>query len=592
MPATDTTMEPRMTPGLVAACRASRSVLIVVVALLVLHATLATLTAKYCSITHDEYWHVPVGLLNLSTGQFHYEDLNPPLMRMLCAVPLLPAGADPGPAMASDDLWLYGDQFLDANADRYRSLFFWARLPVVLVSVLTCWITAHWATQLFGVRGGLLALLMISASPAMIANAALATTDLAAAFFFVLTLWRAWSMRRSVTRKNAVLLSCCLGAAQLAKFTCVLLFALAPVVYLLTKPTDESRVPIRTHLKYWIALLCGSVVIINCGYLFQGTGTRLADFQFRSQILGNLQTRMPWTASLSVPLPRDYVLGIDHQRRMMEGDHPVFLDREWRLTGFREYYVMVLLYKLPHAVQLLFLCGLLRAMWQFRVPGELRSNVLLLLPLAVLTVIGSFSKMQLGLRYILPAFPFLYLVAAGSIAGLATTRRFWLASTLIALVCVGVLAPLRFHPHHLGYFNEWIGGTEGGRTKLLDSNIDWGQDLDALADYVAQHPMPHLRLAYFGTVPPSRAGLSYELPPPRMPEPGWYAASVNFVEGRPTPIRHPDGSTTAVDLDAFGYLRFFEPKVRVGSSILVYKLTDYDITNWHYAMREYMRGRQ
>lgn len=561
--------------------------LVTVIVLLSMHAVLCVMTADYCSITHDEYWHVPVGLLNLTTGQFDYDNLNPPLMRMLTAVPLLIAGAESGPAIASDDLWGYGDQFLAANESRYRSLFFWARIPVVLVSVLTCWITAHWATQLFGIRSGIMALFMSCASPAVIANASLATTDLAAAFLFVLTLWRTWTMRRSFTRRNAVLLSCSLGAAQLAKFTGVLLFALVPIVYLLTKPEKETRATIGTNLKYGLAILGGSLLIINCGYLFHGTGTRFGDHQFRSQTLAEWQADAPWLASLPVPLPYDYLAGIDHQRKMMEGDHPVFLDREWRLTGFREYYVMVLLYKLPHAVQLLFAVGLIRAIWRLRMPGEMRSTLVLLLPIMVLGLIGSFSKMQLGLRYILPAFPFLYVVAAGSIAGLGEgSHRKLRAAALMGLLCIAVLAPLRFHPHHLGYFNEWTGGTEGGRTRLLDSNIDWGQDLDALVAYVEQQPMPGLRLAYFGTVPPNRAGLSYQLPPVREPEPGWYAASVNFVEGRPTPIRHPDGTIGGVDLDAFGYLRFFEPRQRIGASILVYRLTDYDITNWRYAMRQ------
>ena len=121
----------------------------------------------------------------------------------------------------------------------------------------------------------------------------------------------------------------------------------------------------------------------------------------------------------------------------------------------------------------------------------------------------------------------------------------------------------------MAYFNELAGGTEGGRFHLLDSNLDWGQDLHELKQFVAEHPeVEPLSLAYFGTLPPESIGLSYENPPINAPRPGWHAVSVNFVMGRPHWTRDGRGGIrTVYPGEDFRYFQAYSPKHRIGASI-------------------------
>jgi hypothetical protein len=187
--------------------------------------------------------------------------------------------------------------------------------------------------------------------------------------------------------------------------------------------------------------------------------------------------------------------------------------------------------------------------------------------------------MQLGLRYVLPVMPFLVLFAA------QTGRWFqWRAYPVRAAVVwtLLVLAPLglRYHPSHLAYFNELAGGPEHGLDHLIDSNIDWGQNLGDLKNYLDEHKIEKIGLAYFGTAPPKEVGIDFDLPPARMPQPGWYAVSVNYLKGRSHALRGPDNRHFAPDFGDYQYFQAFEPTARLGYSIYVYHLEQDDVDRW------------
>jgi hypothetical protein len=205
--------------------------------------------------------------------------------------------------------------------------------------------------------------------------------------------------------------------------------------------------------------------------------------------------------------------------------------------------------------------------------------VLVTLPILCLLGIAGGTSMQLGIRYVLPVLPLLILMAAriGVLLGAWRPALRSIVLTALALTC---LTSLRHHPHHLAYFNEYAGGPVGGREHLLDSNLDWGQDLNLVKKFMEDRALPTIGLAYFGTVPPELVGIDYTLPPGRTAEtaatwslpPGWYAVSVNYVMGRPHVIHQPDGGSHGVGLDEFGYFREYEPVARLGYSIDVYRI--------------------
>jgi hypothetical protein len=550
----------------------------VVVLLLAAHAALAVDCANRLSVTHDEYWHLPVGLLNLKTGEFWYDNLNPPLVRMWAALPLLGSANAPDPIDARVDATGVGDAFLRANADRYGALFARGRWMIAALSVATGLLLAVWARELFGDAAACITVLLWSTCPTALMNASLVTTDMGAAFFSVAALYAAWKFACCPNWKQALAMGLLLGLAQLAKFTSILLFPLAVAFWLLVRMGNKSvaRESTWPGVLQWAMAIVLSVIVWNAGYLFRGSFQPLGEYTFHSRSMQSVARRLEAFKSVPVPLPRDYVTGLDRQRHVMESEHPAYLDGQWSTTGFWDYYWKAMWHKLPHALQLLCLLSCLFVLFPGGQPRQLRIQVALLLPAAALMAIAGGSAMQLGIRYLLPMIPFLALFA-GQAGRWFDWRRYRLRTVLVALPIVAALFSVRHHPHHLAYFNELAGGPANGHMHLLDSNIDWGQDLRALGRYLEENHIDDVGLAYFGTVPPSSVGIKYHVPP-REPRPGWYAISTNFLQGRPHWVRNPDGSIRPVDFDEFGYFRWFARTpalaARIGYSIWVFHIPE------------------
>ena len=564
--------------------------------LLLIQFCLGLYSAQKLTVTHDEYWHLPVGLLSWETGKFDYDRLNPPLIRSWSAIPLLFTSAQTGSPPHSSDPADYGDAFIQANPETYHHYYVLGRCSILLLSVVTGILLAVWARELFGASAACLAVFLWSMSPNLLANAALGTQDLAITGFFLATVYCGWKFTITSTWKWALLTGAVLGLAQITKFTAILLVPILIIQWVLLryKNTEiKSELSKKMVLTRWAALLLISCFMLNAGYLFQNTFEPISDYQFQSSELKRLNQLPALLQKIPLPIPRDYLMGFDLQRFIMQQDHPTFLDNHWELHGFRSYYFYALLYKLPHAVQFLLLLAIYQ--W-FKLRNQNRDLTprllgMLVTPAILLILIASFSNNQLGVRYILPVFPFFFLL----IAPLAEQLNFYQHKIFSYLIVVAILAlplSLRFAPDHLAYFNELSGSPENGDRHLIDSNLDWGQDLYRLQEYLRDNQIDDLKLAYFGTIPPSTLGIKYDLPPDFRAQPGHYAISASILQGRPYSIRKHDGSRHNLGADALGYFRFFKPKADLGYSINLYELSPEDISRWHTAVRQANRGIQ
>lgn len=560
-------------------------------AMLALQFVLGVDAARRQTVTHDEYWHLPAGLLAWKTGRFDYDDLNPPLTRLWAALPLAVRGVDVDADSPPHDLGGLGDRFLERNLRSYHVLYACGRAMNLLWAAATGLILARWSRALFGARAAVLTVALWTCCPTVLAHAALVTPDVGGACLFTATLYTWWRFSRQPSWTGALLAGVVMGLAQLAKFTNVLLYPLALVVWLLTSrepmlhQADAARPPGKSLARACRAGSCGqvagiiliSVVVLNAGYLFHGTGSTARRLSLQSQTFKRLADPDGLLSRVPIPLPIDYVRGFDRQRQIMESAHPVFLDGNWALHGFPDYARRSLLYKLPHATQALLLLALAFNLLSRREPRLWRVQAMLAAPVAVLILAAETTSMQLGIRYVLPAFPFLFLLA-GQCGRWVDWQKNRIRTLLVVAAALALPLSLRYHPHHLAYFNEYAGGPAGGRYHLLDSNLDWGQDLRALKAWLDEHEIDDVGLAYFGMVPPRALGIDYHVPS-RVPSPGWYAVSVNFVMGRPHTIRNPDGTLRPADIGEFGWLRAFEPVAHVGYSIDVYHVSAEDLRN-------------
>lgn len=413
----------------------------------------------------------------------------------------------------------------------------------------------------------------------MLAHGALVTPDAAAMAGFFATSFLLYRWMTAPTWRATLWLGILLGLLQGIKFTGVV-FATEVLIggaWLIWRgvATDSSLRARGRLFGQWLMVIAVSLAVLCGTYGFQHCGFRWDAMALSSQSLKAWPARLGTFASLPMPMPADYVLGIDEQLRVMESPHPLFLDGVWQLSGFPSYYVKALGYKLPHGFQQACLAGLYAAL-RNRKLFDARRAFAIWGPLAILFVIASLSDMQLGLRYILPVIPALAMLAGRAaeltVSWSSISRRLATVAMVLALT-----SPLRFHPHHLAYFNEFAGGPIGGRYHLIDSNLDWGQDLWRARAFIAAHADENPQFIYFGTVDPHKIGIDAPLPPSRRPEPGLYVVSVNFVMGRPHSVLLPNGGRRSIDVHEFSYFRYFEPAACCGYSIDVYRITAEDI---------------
>ncbi len=269
-----------------------------------------------------------------------------------------------------------------------------------------------------------------------------------------------------------------------------------------------------------------------------------------------------------MPFPRYFFLSIDAQ--WAEEGYTAYLLGEFNEHGFYYYYVVGLLVKTP--VPVLLLCGL-ACLWG----GPLQRRELLLLgTAAALFCFFSLARHKnIGMRYVLFLEPMMALwiarLAAPS-AWKSAQRRLritWAAAA--GLVCM-LLVNASIWPDYLAWFNWASGGPNYGHNYLLDSNLDWGQDLIALRRYLKREGIESVDLAYFGRVPPEVYGVNYR-PLGAQPPQRYAALSANLLWGRMyiingDPRYWPEGN------DTFAAYRKLRPKAVVGHTIYIFDLSE------------------
>lgn len=543
----------------------SRRYYVVVVVLICVHLMLGIHTAASKTVTHDEIWHLPVGILSWQTGQFHHDDLNPPLTRMWAALPAWLFGPQIDEGKDATDI---ATKFVNGHQD-YRRWYVLGRVMNLLFSAGTILIAVRWSREWFGEGAGILTALLCCTEPNWLAHSSLVTPDAGLTLAFTATLYLLQRWAKQPTWNLTLTLGVIVGLAQGTKFTAILLYVV--IVFVWGLQLIRSREARGRFTVQFVSVMIVSLLIWNAAYFFRGTGNTLGSYTFRSQAMQTIQSLLNVASELPVPLPKSYMTGIDRQRSIMEQPHPVFLDMEWSLSGFRSYFFRTMQYKLAHVLQAVICVGVVILLIGKRQKRRADVMVVLGLPVILLTGIASMSSMQLGVRYVLPLLPCLILMT-GPLAAAVMRRGPSVRAGFFGLIGLASFIPMLNHPHHLAYFNELAGGPVGGRRHLLDSNIDWGQDLYLVRDFMESNDLDRIGLVYFGTMPPTTAGVSFFVPASPKPAPGWHAVSVNFVMGRPHQIHQPDGSHRAVDFNEFGYFRQFEPVATVGGSIDIYHI--------------------
>jgi len=444
----------------------------------------------HLSLTYDEPGHFQYGFNLLHGYAYRFDDSKMPVSAAN-ALPLLVAERLPPNALR---------RALASPAA--------ARVPTVVAGVLLALLAYRWAGALYGGGAALLALFLCAFDPNLIAHSQLVTTDLYAALGVALTFYAFWRLDRRRTRGAAIAAAFALGAAQLAKYSCIFLYPLLAAVALgahggavvaALRAGDRRRLRRQLRVALGIAALClaATILVLNVGFLFDRTMTPLGDYQFRSDVFQRVQA-LPAVGRIPVPVPYPYLQGLDlvrYRERVNKVFGRIYLGGQLReREGFKAYYLYAYLFKAPLAAQLLFLLALVAyALRRRRFPFR-RDEIYLLAPaLAFWLYFDLFYRAQIGIRYLLVAFPLMHVFTASLVArreadGVPDGRR-RLATTALAVGGAAAIAAsvLAAFPRYLSYFNELV--PRGHAYEILaDSNLDWGQSKGDLARYLARHP--------------------------------------------------------------------------------------------------------
>jgi hypothetical protein len=186
------------------------------------------------------------------------------------------------------------------------------------------------------------------------------------------------------------------------------------------------------------------------------------------------------------------------------------------------------------------------------------------------------SRLNIGVRYLMPMLPFVYLLLGGLAARAQAAGRWARVTAGILLTAYGG-ATLAAYPDYLTFFNVLAGGSQGGWRYLANSNNDWGQDLPRLAEWLRDNaPGEVVHLAYFGHMDPARYGIDYVLGTDQ-PVSGLHAVSLNLLLGMPYVVMdHGEWRLLGRDLttpqNRFAWLRDRTPVAKLGETIWVYRV--------------------
>ena len=538
--------------------------------LLVLHAGLVGWGIARQSVTYDENFHVPAGVVAVARGDAGVSAVNPPLVKWLLGAAALAAGArvPPDSVIATHDQRIVGESFMRLNAAHYHAVFAAARVVNLLLSLLLAIVVWRIARTRWGPKGGWLALAAWALAPEALAHAGVATMDVATALLWTASAFALERWLGSGRWRDWAIVALVLACFALVRFTFVLVapLALALVVRALVQRTLKS--PGRVVAGLALLVPVGWLAIV-LGYGGKFAGSPLSHAAFLSARFQSLQHAYP---TLRLPLPDAFLRGLDRQAFDGEPGHlATYVLGRIVTHAIWWYFPFAIACKWPLA---LLAAAVARGVqWWVDPASRSRSGVVLLAGLVFLLPAMFLANLDAGVRYMLPLLP-LAAIEIGALASEAAgplQRAFSVLAAVCVLALVFEVAPAG--PNWLAFFNRAAGGPGGGEGLLNDSNIDWGQGLIALRGDLQRLGIRRVYLTYQGTTDPANYGIDY------VPYAGgafgtesdWYAVSSYFFVGLPQALMTRRGYSQVVVLNATP-LRSLPPAAHPAGCMWLYRI--------------------
>jgi hypothetical protein len=388
-------------------------------------------------------------------------------------------------------------------------IFLGKAATIVAATILAIYVFI-WSRKLYGIPAAFLALILYMLDPNIIAHSRLFTQDMFGACSVFIATYYFWSLLRFGGWQNLILSALTFSIAQICRFTSV---HLVPIFIILSvffyspsilKALKEKNIPliqqgIRRSLSYIILLAISTTLVLNIGFSFERSFTKFGDYKFISHSFTHLQEN-PLLKQLPIPIPYAYLPGLDFgkykQETGFDSGIPYFLGKlsfeydnveGFQIKAAKEYFLLAFLYKVPITTQILIVLSVVSLLVERKNLDFGKNEAFLVIPSLFYLVFMSFSTAQLGIRYILMIFPFLFVFSSRVVRGW-NARRARYRLFVICLVIYLLVSNLSYFPHYISYFNELVTDRKMSYKILADSNLDWGQNYNYLKQYLQSHP--------------------------------------------------------------------------------------------------------
>ena len=482
------------------------------------------------SPTFDEPIHLLGGYSYLKWNDFRINPEHPPLIKLWAALPLLGLDInDPRPFTPYWDLILKTEPggpfyplvqemfFVRNDAER---LFFRAKLQMLVLSIVLALFVSIWSNELYGFKAAIVSLFLYGLDPNILAHSAIIHTDIPFAVFFFLSTYFFWRALKRLTWPNMILAVLFSGMTAITKHSFVAVFLVWIVLGLINafsaEPQSSTIVgsgSASSRKGKFVLLLwfLAGAAIASYLAIWAAYG-----FRFNAVPEGGRPVFMTQIAPPHGPVveairsfilehrlfPEALVAGYSYNLKIWK--HAAYLLGQISQDGFWSYFPIAFAVKTPLPTLLLLVAA--SGLWLLK-RRRLSVDCWLLLPALIYFSLAVFSRFNIGIRHILPIYPFLFVLLGG------VTQQLWqdgsraMRAGLLVLGLWYLGASLSIYPRYLSYFNELAGGPKNGHKVLLDSNLDWGQDLKGLKQWMDGNKVQRIQMLYFGVGYPKYYGI-------------------------------------------------------------------------------------
>lgn len=545
------------------------------------------------SATMDEVAHIPSGYSYVKDFDYRLNPEHPPLVKALAGLPLLfkknIIGPEGDASFEKDiDQWDAGWYMLYGGGNDPATILFWTRLPMMLLMVALGWFIYFWSRKLYGPKVGIFILAFFAFYPDIIAHGRLVTTDVAAALGFVTAIYFYNQAICKTCTKTVLLAAVFFAVAQLLKFSTVLLFFIF-IILAIARPLiarqdiPKFRLMLKQNLKTYFLISILSLIFVWLAYIpFVWNTIPEIEHQVIENNLKPNDSRTEPIRKVFHKLEKNLVtraighhaLGVSLVFSRVEGGNKTFILGHSSDKGIWWYFPVAWLIKTPIPIIILLFTTFAFILVKRKSMSKDQKwlLVLLLTPIVIYWASALQGSLNLGIRHLMPTVPFALLIIGVLLKHLFEKKMIWQVSLVYLLLGFTVYSTLASFPNYISYFNEFVPKNQRYRY-MIDSSLDWGQDLLRLKKYVEENNINNIKIDYFGGSRPS-----YYLPSASSiqakdgPTDGVLAISATFYQS--SKIHGPKEKTWS-----YSWLDGYEPKTIIGGSILVFDISKDDLKN-------------